>query len=636
MDVTKFGLVADGMTDNTAALQALIDAQPAGIYNAQNPPGGMCFDFPPGIYIVNGADFCRFNCYAIRGYRATLLSNKPGVTIIRAANGTSTFQIRGLTLNSPAGTCLAFASPINPVIEDVCFRGLNGVANPIGGLFGGAFRRNKFFGNGQGIGLQIQGPAALCLEENEFDGWLEAARLHGTGASMDGFNIRRCKTGLRLGVTAAGGNGTLGRTSFVRGRISDCDVGIDAQSVGACYFDDVQIKGTSGAPSGQSQYGLLAGFLNSTYVAGITTSGTFAKAPTAIKQQNNATTVAPPRVPISPPNICDVTAATLVFSRPNVIDVTTAGIVGDGHNDNGPKIQSLLSFMQPGDTLRFPAGKYMTSRPLDFSRLANCSIVGECASCAGAQNGTTIMATFQGDLVIADYGTGAGTFSLEGLNLWANAGAAVFARNAVLARLSACTLRGAAGAHLEFPYRCALQSLELAADVGIQLHNDVLCTIDGCNANGIKEGIRSGGSMGLAIFASRFEVCGIGINVGIGPSGELAPCSYVSIQGISGEANDFWMRLVGLHNSLIAGSGAAGTPNAPSGRSTTGIAAIDCHQVDFLGVQTSGAYGGYPIDIDAACEGLQFVSCMVSNGAPGGAARLWNDQGVGTIRTASP
>jgi len=153
----------------------------------------------------------------------------------------------GIGLNSPNGKSLA--------IRDCRFNGLGAKIAP------------------NSIALQVWMNNAT-LSNLSIAGWGEGMRLCGMSGVVDGIWAEVNAIALRLGVNPDGAKEILGRCRFAGLSLEANDIGIILASLQACTIQEAHIMGTTNAPSGQSQIGIVDRGSSSECIYGpISTSG---------------------------------------------------------------------------------------------------------------------------------------------------------------------------------------------------------------------------------------------------------------------------------------------------------------------------------------------------------------------------
>src|SRR5262249_42107283 len=142
---------------------------------------------------------------------------------------------------------------------------------------------DKFTGaggaQGSSIGLLAELPTNIVVSDCDFSGWSEGLRAYGNGMSVVRSTFEKNGIGARLGADANGNNYGFGRSSLSNLTFTGNDVGIYFQIAGTDYFGDINIVGTSGAPSGWSKYGFTdAELVCGCIFSNIHVSGAFANA----------------------------------------------------------------------------------------------------------------------------------------------------------------------------------------------------------------------------------------------------------------------------------------------------------------------------------------------------------------------
>jgi hypothetical protein len=664
LNVTKYGVVGDGVTDNTASLQNLINSSPV----------GTLFYFPAGTYLVAGTvSFGGLRNFGIEG--DTTSSGQPASTIKGTAltgnavsadygSGNGTFQIQNMQfVGSDAGETAFFTNnAVSASFDNCTFSGHIGL-NLLSG-FEVAVRSSKFIGHGGAagshIGLLAWGPTECLVSGSDFSGWDEGLRAAGAGISIIRSTFEQNGTGMNLGVDPDGNTWILCRSSFNNLSMTANSVAIVAKSLAFCYFSDITIQGSANAPSGQSQVGLQDNYAQGCIFSGLQITGGFSQAAvrvvdskyTAFYNCDASNSIATGQLwsvatgltgvtfNSSPMGaIADVdndTANEIVAgAQASVLNVTSFGLVGDGVKDNTAALQALINSAAPGTTFYFPLGTYKVSATIDFSRLSSFTILGDGASAGGSTAGSTIVGSFAGVLLKADYGTGAGTFQIHNMNLrsvTASGGLCLFARNAVLSNLQDVQVTGNIGIEIVNPFMCSVSSVQFngslssGSNIGLLVVGGSGCTVEACDFMGWQEGLRASGS-GLDVFACRFETNHIGMNLGIDINGNLSPLQNASFAGISMEANDIAINAKDCINSSFEAIGAQGSTNAPSGLSQVGLNVGACQGCTFSAIGMGGSYSNTAVVVSSAASNLLFDACSGSNGVIAGA---WDVQSSAT------
>ena len=644
LDVTKQGVVGDGRTDNSAALQALIDRS----------PNGTLFYFPRGSYLVSqtinlarSPDIGLIGDVNAQGRPASVLrTNTSGIRLASAdyGSGLGHFLIRNMEFSAPTSGGIGFFShnSVSSTIENAAFSGHIGLH--LQSAFATGLRSIHFKGPGgtagDHIGLVFDGTTGGLLDGSQFTGWNEGMRVTGTGRSVIRSSFNRNGVGMRLGYTPDGRKWTFTRSSINGSTFADNDIAIDAVSVSGVAFTGLRVRGTNAAPSGQSQYGVLVGDVTGSVFSGLQVDGGYTavgiRGTEVVRRThfygNAVSNSMGPASAISPgyggvkvsatplanaiANVDDVTAdAIAIGAQASFVDVTTRGLIGNGTTDNTTALRSLISTASPGAVFYFPKGVYRVSATIDFSRLSSFRLLGDMYTFSGNPGGSTIIGEFGAPLIKADYGTGAGTFQINNIALRsANSpgGAALFARNAVLSSLRNVKVTGRTGVHLVNSAYTALRSVTFygnSAEIGVLVEGGVGNTIENAELMGLKEGVRATGR-NLSVYASRLEVNRTGLNLGRDANGNTSALRYASIAGISMEANDVAIDVANCDNCSFAGIMHQGSTGSPSGQSQVGLRVGASRNSVFYASQMTSSYRESPIVVSGLASNWSFVTCF--------------------------
>jgi len=676
IDVTKHGVIGDGVTDDTTALQNLINSIPSG---TSNPAGGVLFYFPAGTYVVsNTIDFSRLGSFGILGdvtaagrTASTIETTTPNIAVVNVnqANSSRVFQIKNMQFLASVngGTGFFTYNASNSSFENCSFGGYIGLNVRDG--FVVAVRSSTFIGaTGSNIGLLSSGSTADLVADSDFSGWTEGLRVTGAGFSIVRSTFEHNGIGARLGTDPQGNGWGLSRSSLQDLSFTGNNTDLWTQSLAFDVFSNISIQGTGNAPSGQSQYGLYIQSMQNTTFSGIHIGGNFTNAAVFLSNGQQSTFYAStisntfsngaiwrtqaglagvpanqmtllgtgaPLTSVSvissallqPVNVDDVTASQVVPGPQNlVLDVTKYAVVGDSNTDDTAALQALINGAAPGTTFYFPQGVYKVSATIDFSKLSSFSFIGDVASQGGSYNGSTILGYFAAPLLKADYGSGAGTFHISNINLqssWNSGSVALYARNAVLSSLQNVQIHGNTGIDLENPFKVSLRSVSISgpslpsSNVGLNIHGGYGCTVESGNFTTLNNGILAGGTTNLAVYATRFETNNIAMNLGVDASGSPSTLLGASIQGISQEANNYHIICVSVLNSLFAGIDGDGTTSA-AGAAVIGMLVEDTHGSTFASIGMGGAYSSTAQRVLSTASNLYFTDCLAGNGSSNG------------------
>src|SRR5262249_46464755 len=149
----------------------------------------------------------------------------------------------------------------------------------------------------------------------------------------------------------------------------------------------------------------------------------------------------------------------------------------------------------------FPRGTYMFGTTIDFSRLSNWNIVGDGSGAGGVGSGTQLRADINAVFLNADYGSGAGTFSIKNCTIKSGdvGGTALFARNAVLSTLENVQALGKVAIDMVNPVKCSLRSVVSMGDghggIGIRINGGYGTTVESSDFMALDAGVQVGGAV---------------------------------------------------------------------------------------------------------------------------------------------
>jgi hypothetical protein len=297
-----------------------------------------------------------------------------------------------------------------------------------------------------------------------------------------------------------------------------------------------------------------------------------------------------------------------------------AGIVGDYNTDCQPAWQDLIDKSPNGTRFTIPAGRYRVGRTLDFSRLGNWSMEGE-----GSQNSI---------LVSADAGKGPVVKSVNNIfdvrdvafvgNL-TTGGTGFYSENTQSCSFTNCRFAGGVGMDARDPFmtnwhHCQFngqngRKQDNGSKIGLQIFGSTACSVTGsCDFTGWNEGLRAAGA-GVSVHAARFEVCGIGMRLGCDTKGNPYGLSGSSFAGISGEANDTYIRCQVCGSCTFSSIGGQGSPNSPSGGSVYGWDIQTAHGCTFQSLNFGGTASKAALFLRDSEENknLAFQGCEIAN-----------------------
>lgn len=277
-NVKEFGAKGDAVTDDTADIQAAINAAPR----------FSILYFPPGWYIVTSTlTFVLGKSLIIRG------AGRPFFTSASHQGGTLVYGV----VNAPI---FDMANPQTVTVEDIhvqnahasgtCIRLEGGSLAEFNRVwltgFKGLITEHDVFmltlrtvncshvGNPAGsIGAALQGH--VVVSGFEAIGHDHALRLFTFGGSVHGLRIETCSKGLVLGMDYTGATNVC-RSMHISGIGMEANnVGIEIKHCSHSLISGVSIQGSTSAPSGQSQIGIDAETADRVEFVGILAGGSF-------------------------------------------------------------------------------------------------------------------------------------------------------------------------------------------------------------------------------------------------------------------------------------------------------------------------------------------------------------------------
>lgn len=275
VDARDYGAVCNGVTDDTAALQAAIDAMTT----------GMRLVFPKGTCVVSAT--LEFGSKKIHVSGAS--NNTSGTRIIGSVNGPLLKLAPGS--GSDLGVVLEYLNVDNTHATGIAIQYENFTVGTVRNTQVKAFvgiraAENMFTllldnvkftgmpGNPPGsIGLLTGGHTQILA--SDFSGWDEAVRASGATVNMMGCRLEVNHTALVLGKDAANTTVSLGR-SFIGGNSFEANgTAIKVYSLYNSTLSGMTVAGTIGAPDGESHYGLDLGSMSDVTVQAVGASGRF-------------------------------------------------------------------------------------------------------------------------------------------------------------------------------------------------------------------------------------------------------------------------------------------------------------------------------------------------------------------------
>lgn len=662
VNVTAHGVVNDGVTDNTTALNSLISSSPL----------GTLFYFPAGTYLVTGTislvniiTFGMIGDVTATGAPASIiLGTATSGELINGDSGPTsscTFQISNIqfTANDAGQTAFIVRNAQSSTFQNCIFNGWMGMSMLSG--YATAIRNCQFIGSSNvagNTGIFADDPTECMISNSTFSGWTgQAFQAGGSGLSVINCTFSNNAFAMIAGANLSeGANFGLGRSSIENCTFTSNDYAIYCSNAGTCMFSNITIVGTGTAPSGQSLYGLYGHQLTGCTFSNLKISGGFSNIAAFVQGgefttfYNNSITNSdisgqglvvnsgltqvlfdsnPIGVTagISPPSSAVIDNGSQNPTYPTtqgpILNVTSHGLVGNFSTDNTVAFQNLVNAATPGTIFYFPIGIYLISDTIDFSGLSSFTIIGDGQASGGRTYGSTIdlIAATARPLVKADYGSGCGTFQLINLNLRTSVSpgaVAIFTRNSILSTIQSVQTTSGIGIQAINSFALSVRSVSFngsisgGSTVGIMVGGGSYCTIEGCDYQGWQECIRAAGN-NLAIFGCRFEVNHIAMNLGIDQNGSSSPLVNSSVFGLSMEADDICIDTVNCLNCIFGAYGAQGTSNAPSGFSQIGHDIANASNCIFAAFNMSGAWSISTNSVSSPCVNVLFDSGFSGN-----------------------
>lgn len=303
------------------------------------------------------------------------------------------------------------------------------------------------------------------------------------------------------------------------------------------------------------------------------------------------------------------------------------GITGDYTTDCFPRWQTLIAQASSGLCFEVPPGQYRVSQPLDFSSLGDCSLKGY-----GGQRSVIVSAGEGRGPAVKTIGN---ILLASGMGFVGNptkGGIGFYGENTQSCSFTDCRFAGAIGADMRQPFltnwhHCQFngqngRGQDNGSKIGLQIHQGTACSVTGSgDFTGWNEGLRCTGA-GVNIHAARFEVNGIGMRLGCDPDGNPYGLSGSHFAGISGEANDTYVRLQVCGSCTFASVGGQGSGNSPSAGSVYGWDIQTAHGCTFQGIQFGGATSKAALFLRDSDENqnLIFQGCELGNDT----GRVWD------------
>lgn len=285
--VRDFGAKGDGVTDDTDAIQAAVDAAPS---------HGTVF-LPYGHHLLTRTIDCGQKAIRLVGCGMGEGGKPGGSVLIGSVNG-PLYRFGYPAQHASVADLSCFNTHVtgiglkvgggNVAVERVSIRGHIGIYEDQN-CFTLAIRNAKVVGVGQAVGsvgILLQGHASI--HGADVVGFEHGIRACGTGNDIRAMRVEVNTVGLMLGMDAAGQTVALHGT--VIGSLS-CEantVGIHVRHVTASAIQAATIQGSTNAPKGESDDGIVTDNISGVDVANLSISGRFATA--AVRIRSNGLT----------------------------------------------------------------------------------------------------------------------------------------------------------------------------------------------------------------------------------------------------------------------------------------------------------------------------------------------------------
>lgn len=276
-NVKQYGAVGDNVADDTAAIQAAIDA---------TANGGHVF-FPPGTYKVSATLNVPFpKRLSFRGVSpqtggSEILGNVSPGPLINMANSTGGGPngtiIEGLALRNTnaTGVTLQITQMQTPNIRNAVIGGYRGVIT-LGNVYSLFIDNVKFTSSGNvpgSIGLYTGGHTAIYA--SDFVGWDDAVRASGITVSIIGCRFEVNNTALNLGRDLDNNTLMLQRSLISGNSFEANGTAVKSSGLGNSVLSGLGSQGSVGAPGGFSHYGMDLGGLSGVTIEGINMAGAY-------------------------------------------------------------------------------------------------------------------------------------------------------------------------------------------------------------------------------------------------------------------------------------------------------------------------------------------------------------------------
>lgn len=277
LNVRDFGALGNGVSDDTAAIQATVAAA----------PNHSVITLPEGAYRLCATVDCGEKSLRLHGDCA----GQAGVPSLGGSFLTGTvagplWKVNppsvaagvadvGFDNRHPLGTGLAIAGHSNTVerVSIYAYIGINA----------GEHNFSTVIRQVQGVGLVGMPPGSIGIltgghaSVQAFDlvGWDQAVRAYGVGLDLRQGRLEVNRLGLMLGMTGTGESWIASAVAVDAITLEANDVGIVARNLVSARIGTITMQGSVNAPSHQSQKGLVVEYAQQTAFSNIVISGDY-------------------------------------------------------------------------------------------------------------------------------------------------------------------------------------------------------------------------------------------------------------------------------------------------------------------------------------------------------------------------
>jgi Pectate lyase superfamily protein len=278
--VKDFGALGDGSTDDTAAIQATVNATRYGI--VYFPPGNYRIASPITFNSPNG-EFIGMHFRGV-GDASGIIGSFPGFLLDRATGvpNRGGIVIENLRFSNSGGGCVRVNQVIMLTIRNCFIQGTGvGIDLGMGGNFSSSIADSHFVGLPRGqIGI-LSHSNQLTVSNCDFNGWVEGIRAS-SSLNLVGGRFEMNSVGIVVGQRGDGATWNTGG-SIVGTSFEANDIGIHVVAGGTLHVASVSIQGSHFAirkdgSQGNAHYGMLIEGLNTCTFQAMSAGGFFDQA----------------------------------------------------------------------------------------------------------------------------------------------------------------------------------------------------------------------------------------------------------------------------------------------------------------------------------------------------------------------